>query len=161
MPDPLPVPSRRVVVLSERFPTELAHALSAAGLELRAGGDPRGPEVLLTDPACLVDRDGLEEMVAARAGALLDKLGDTVPALHETVLLQAERGLFKAVLAHTKNHLGRASKILGLDRNTCARKARAFGLLREPSRGRKPGALTARPSKKAGAAQPRAGKKTR
>jgi DNA-binding protein Fis len=161
MPEAPPVPSRRIVVLSERFPAELANALSAAGLELRAGGDPSGPEVLLADPACLAGGEGLEEMVAARAGALLEKLGDTVPALHEAVLLQAERGLFKAVLAHTQNHLGRASKILGLDRNTCARKARAFGLVREPSRGRKPGALAARPARRKGAASDRPGKKTR
>jgi hypothetical protein len=67
-----------------------------------------------------------------------------VPALHEAVMGQTERGLFKAVLGHTRNHLGRASKILGLDRNTCARKARAFGLVDEPSRGRKPAGKPAR-----------------
>jgi DNA-binding NtrC family response regulator len=142
--------ARRAVVLSERSPEELAKALAAAGLEIRRQGDPCAPDVLLADPLCLAMPDGgLEAVIATRAGALLARLGDAVPALHETVMGQTERGLFKAVLAHTRNHLGRASKILGLDRNTCARKARAFGLVVEPCRGRKPKA--GRPAKGPGA----------
>jgi DNA-binding protein Fis len=140
---PSPSPSRRVVVLSERVPAEISRALSSAGLEVRANGDPSAPDVLLADPHLMGD-GGLEHVIAARAGALLARLGDAVPALHETVMGQAERGLFRAVLGHTRNHLGRASKILGLDRNTCARKARAFGLVDAPSRGRKPSAAKER-----------------
>lgn len=132
-----PSTSRRSVVLSERLPAEVSRALSSVGLEVRGTGDPSAPDVLLADPHCLAD-GGLEGVIATRASMLLARLGDAVPALHETVMGQAERGLFKAVLIHTRNHLGRASKILGLDRNTCARKARAFGFVDEPSRGRKP-----------------------
>ena len=130
--------SRRAVVLSEKVPSELARALAAAGLEVRSNGDPTAPDVLLADPRALNGEGAVEHVIAARAGALLARLGDAVPELHAAVIGQAERGLFKAVLAHTRNHLGRTSKILGLDRNTCARKARAFGLFDEPSRGRKP-----------------------
>jgi len=129
--------SRRAVVVSERFSTDMSRALSLAGLEVRPNGDPSAPDVLLADPHVVAD-GGLEAVIAARASSLLARLGDAVPALHETVMGQTERGLFKAVLTHTRNHLGRASKILGLDRNTCARKARAFGFVDEPSRGRKP-----------------------
>ena len=143
MVSPSSSPSRRAVVVTERVSADLARALSAAGLEVRPGGDPSAPDVLLADPHCLAD-GGLEGVIAARAGALLARLGDAVPALHDTVMGQTERGLFKAVLVHTRNHLGRASKILGLDRNTCARKARAFGLVDEPSRGRKPAKKPAR-----------------
>ena len=99
---------------------------------------------------------GLESVVAERMSALLARLGDAVPALHEAVMSKAERGLFKAVLSHTKNHLGRASKILGLDRNTCARKARAFGLVDEPSRGRKPVRASGPKRKDSGKPAPRA-----
>jgi DNA-binding protein Fis len=82
---------------------------------VRPGGDPSAPDVLLADPHVVAD-GGLESVIAARAASLLSRLGDAVPALHETVMGQTERGLFKAVLCHTRNHLGRASKILGLDR---------------------------------------------
>ncbi|MGC4116678.1 MAG: helix-turn-helix domain-containing protein [Myxococcales bacterium] len=143
MATPSTLPSRRAVVVSERVPAEVSRALSLAGLEVRAGGDPSAPDVLLADPHVVAD-GGLESVIAARASSLLSRLGDAVPALHETVMGQTERGLFKAVLLHTRNHLGRASKILGLDRNTCARKARAFGLVDEPSRGRKPAVKPAR-----------------
>ena len=151
--------SRRAVVLSERVPAEVSRALGSAGLEVRPNGDPSASDVLLVDPHCLAD-GGLEGVIACRAGALLAKMGDAVPALHETVMGQTERGLFKAVLSHTKNHLGRASKILGLDRNTCARKARAFGLFDEPSRGRKPKARPAR-AKPRSRTRGRGGKKSK
>jgi DNA-binding NtrC family response regulator len=130
---------RRAVVLFERAPSDVARALSAAGLEVRSSSDPLAQDVLLIDPRCLGE-GAVEVLIAARAGALLARTGDAVPELHQTVMSQAERGLIRAVLAHTNNHLGRASKILGVDRNTCARKARAFGLVDEPSRGRKPAA---------------------
>lgn len=80
----------------------------------------------------------LEECVAKRIEALLARTGDLVSDLHRTTLEQVERGLLRAALAHTGGHVARAAALLGLDRNTCARKARAFGLMGEPSRGRKP-----------------------
>jgi DNA-binding protein Fis len=135
--------SRRAVVVTDKLPQDVSRALSSAGLEVRQGGDPLAPDVLLADPHCVAD-GGVEAVIAARAAVLLARLGDAVPALHQTVMGQTERGLFKAVLLHTRNHLGRASKILGLDRNTCARKARAFGLVDAPSRGRKPKVRPAR-----------------
>jgi transcriptional regulator of acetoin/glycerol metabolism len=134
-------PARRAVLLSDRVPAELGKALLAAGLEVRQGGDLCAPDVVLADPYLLLIPGGaVELLIAERAGELLSRLGDGVPELHAAVMGQAEKGLFRAVLAHTRNHLGRTSKILGLDRNTCARKARAFGLFDEPSRGRKPAA---------------------
>lgn len=158
MPGTSSFPPRRAVVVSERLPADLAKALAAAGFEVRTNGDPSAPDVLLAEPPA-AGPDGVETVIATRAGALLARLGDGVPALHEAVMKPAERGLFKAVLTHTANHLGRASKILGLDRNTCARKARAFGLVDEPSRGRKP---ATRPSRTKGARPtPRGAKRTK
>jgi len=134
----VPAP-RKAVLLLEKVSDEMVKGLASLGLEVRAGGDPGAPDVLLADPRLIaVPECPVEGVIALRAGALLAQIGDTVPDLHETVMTHAERGLFRAVLAHTQNHLGRTSKILGLDRNTCARKARAFGLMSEPARGRKP-----------------------
>ncbi|MFN7130788.1 MAG: hypothetical protein ACK4N5_01820 [Myxococcales bacterium] len=157
-----------MVVLTEPVPAELARLLSAAGLEIRLSGDPSAPDVLLVDPRSVNGADsGLEQVIAARVCELLARVGDGVPALHAAVIDQTERGLFRAVLGHTSNHLGRASKILGLDRNTCARKARAYGFVDEPSRGRKPrskpesaGRKSARPAKRGASKRP-AGKRSR
>jgi DNA-binding protein Fis len=144
MPNTTAAAGRRAVILPAKAPAELAKALTVAGLEVRADGDPCAPDVLLADPLTVAASHGsLENVIAARAGELLAKLGDGVDELHDAMMSQIERGLLKAVLGHTKNHLGRASKILGLDRNTLARKARAFGLVVEPSRGRKPKAKPA------------------
>jgi hypothetical protein len=153
MHSPSNASGRRAVLLSNRAPADLGKALAAAGLEVRTGGDLCAPDVVLADPFLLLLPGGAVELVISqRAGELLARLGDGVPALHAAVMGQAEKGLFRAVLAHTQNHLGRASKILGLDRNTCARKARAFGLFDAPSRGRKPAAKRAprRTRKRAG-----------
>jgi tRNA(Ile)-lysidine synthase len=83
-----------------------------------------------------------------RARAVRDGGGiEEAARLERRAFLEAVRvreGADWIVLAHTRNHLGRASRILGLDRNTCARKARAFGLVDEPSRGRKPQAQKAK-----------------
>lgn len=155
-------PARRVVVVSERMPQEAARALAAAGFEVRVNGDPTSPDVLLADPLCASASDAaIEQIICARAGALLARVGDGLPGLHEAVMSQAERGLFCAVLAFTGNHLGRASTILGLDRNTCARKARAFGLVDEPSRGRKPRSTKARPAAAKSSGRGRPGKRNR
>lgn len=132
-------------------PSESAAPQSAPG----AASSPSATEITAA-PA--VAEASIEDVIAARAGALLARIGDTVPDLHAAVLEQAERGLFRAVLAHTGNHLGRASLILGLDRNTCARKARNFGLVDRPSRGPTP-----KPKKprRASKPKPRAVKKKR
>jgi DNA-binding protein Fis len=130
---------RRAVVLSERVSNDLARALSAAGLEVRTGGNPSAPDVILVDPRIVAATGmGIEELISARVCEVLARVGDGGRDLHESVMTQTERGLLAAALAFTGNHLGRASKILGLDRNTCARKARAFGFVEVPSRGRKP-----------------------
>ncbi len=139
MHSPSNASGRRAVLLSSRAPADLGKALVAAGLEVRLGGDLCAPDVVLADPGLLLLPGGaVEFVILQRTCELLARLGEAVPALHAAVMGQAEKGLFRAVLAHTKNHLGQTSKILGLDRNTCARKARAFGLVDEPSRGRKP-----------------------
>jgi transcriptional regulator of acetoin/glycerol metabolism len=161
MHSPSHAPARRAVLLSDRSSAELSKALSSAGFEVRVGGNLCAPDVALADPLLLSAPGGcaVEELIALRAGELLSRLGDGAPGLHEAIMSQAEKGVFRAVLAHTKNHLGRASKILGLDRNTCARKARAFGLVDEPSRGRKP--APKRPSRAPRRGGKRPGKRVR
>jgi DNA-binding protein Fis len=112
-------------------------SLTAAGFEVRLCENSTLSENMLTDSLSF-SPEGLESFIASKVAAVLSRLGDATPCLHQTVMEQVERGLFKAVLSYTENHLGRASKILGLDRNTCARKARNFGLVNKPSRGKEP-----------------------
>lgn len=162
MHSPSQAPARRAVLLSEKSSSDLGKALSAAGFEVRLGGDLCAPDVALADPHLLALPGGaVEAIIALRAGELLSRLGDAVPGLHAAVMSQAEKGVFRAVLAHTQNHLGRASKILGLDRNTCARKARAFGLVDEPSRGRKPSPERPARAPRRGRGRKRTGKRAR
>jgi DNA-binding protein Fis len=157
-----PAATCRAVLLSDRAPAELVKALQAAGFEVRTSGDLTAPDVVLADPRLLAAPGcAVEALIAERVGELLARLGDGAPDLHAVVMGQAEKGLFRAVLAHTKNHLVRASKILGLDRNTCARKARAFGLVNEPSRGRKPAPKPKRTPRAPGRGRKRAGKRAK
>ena len=71
----------------------------------------------------------LEDVTYERLHAFLGRLqGRPVPGLYRLILAQVERALLRAALNQTGDHLAEAARLLDLDRNTLARKARALGL---------------------------------
>ncbi|MBS2031080.1 MAG: hypothetical protein JST54_24475 [Deltaproteobacteria bacterium] len=71
----------------------------------------------------------LEEVTYERLQAFLGRLqGRAVPGLYRLILSQVERALIRAALHQTGDHLAEAARLLDLDRNTLARKARSLGL---------------------------------
>ena len=81
----------------------------------------------------------LEQLNYERLEAFLGRLqGRRIPGLYRLILGQVERALFRAALAQTGSHLGKAAELLDVDRNTLARKARSLGLLTESRPGPKP-----------------------
>ena len=71
----------------------------------------------------------LEALNFERLELFLARLqGRRVPGLYRMIVGQVERALVRAALAQTDSHLGEAARLLDVDRNTLARKARAFGL---------------------------------
>jgi DNA-binding protein Fis len=80
----------------------------------------------------------LGAMVRERLSALLGRLeGRPVPRLYRVVLDEVERGIFGAALERANGEVGTAARLLGVNRNTVARKARALGL-HTRGRGRPP-----------------------
>ena len=72
----------------------------------------------------------LGAMVRERLSALLGRLeGRPVPQLYRVVLEEVERGIFGAALDRANGEVGLAARLLGVDRNTVARKAKALGLI--------------------------------
>ena len=82
----------------------------------------------------------LEDLTYERLEVFLARLqGRRVPGLYRLIGGQVERALIRAALVKTGGHLGEAARLLDVDRNTLARKARALGLEVSSKRGRKPG----------------------
>lgn len=80
----------------------------------------------------------LEDLTYERLEVFLARLqGRRVPGLYKMILGQVERALLRAALNRTGDHLGEAAKLLDLDRNTLARKAKALGLVSETRPGPK------------------------
>lgn len=135
----------RALLRADRADDELAQALARAGLyvervaELSPDEDLR--DVAVVDPRLLAGREqllpvlsstvvepSLEELCYAKLSQLLDKLGtERLPGLHETVLAQAERALLRVSLERTAA-LATAAELLGIHRNTLARRLDALGL---------------------------------
>jgi DNA-binding protein Fis len=70
------------------------------------------------------DKATLEEILYQRLGLLFEQLGGRrVPHLYRTVIDQVERALIRQALERTASQLG-AADLLGIDRNTLARKAK-------------------------------------
>lgn len=141
-PAPAAKPAARLRVLALADDGEgLAAAVRASGLEVHlAAGRRQGMAALargvfdLCDARLAAVERPLEAIVVDRLSVFLDRLGDrTVPDLYRVVLAEVERGLLRAVLERSGGRVGRAARLLGLDRNTVARKARA---LRLAARGR-------------------------
>lgn len=144
----------RALLRADRADDELARALARAGLyvervselspdeDLRnvAVVDPRllaGRERLLPvlpSPAAASQEPSLEELCYDKLSQLLDRLGtERLPALHGTVLAQAERALLRISLERT-GALAAAAELLGIHRNTLARRLDVLGLRpRQPS----------------------------
>lgn len=147
----------RALLRNDRADDELARALAKAGLyvERVAVGNKNleaklaAPDLAVVDPRLVVARPArpaaveeagaegsLEQLCAQRFEALLDRLGDQkLPNLHETVIAQVERGLFRVALERAGS-VGAAAELLGIHRNTLARKLVQLGLRPHPSRRR-------------------------
>lgn len=142
----------RALLRADRADDELARALARAGLyvervtELPPGVDLR--DVAVVDPRLMAGREhllpalssrgpsggasspepSLEEICYEKLSQLLDRLGgERLPALHETVLAQVERALLRVSLERT-GALATAAELLGIHRNTLARRLDVLGL---------------------------------
>lgn len=138
----------RALLRADRADDELARVLARAGLyvervdELSPNEDFR--DVAVVDPRLLAGREAplpelattsrsspersLEEVCYDRFRLLLDRLGSQrLPDLHTTVLAQVERALLRVSLERT-GALASAAELLGIHRNTLARRLDVLGL---------------------------------
>jgi two-component system nitrogen regulation response regulator GlnG len=71
----------------------------------------------------------LEALLESRLAKLLERLGTvSMSGLYELVLKSVERPLFKLVLDSTKGNKVKAAEILGMNRNTLAKKLASLGI---------------------------------
>jgi DNA-binding protein Fis len=78
----------------------------------------------------------LEEVVYVRLGHFLDLLhGRKVPKLYRVVVDQVERAIFRQALERAGGQISDAAKLLGIDRNTLARKVKRLKVSTKPLRG--------------------------
>lgn len=146
----------RALLRTDPADDELARALARAGLYVeRVLGDEEleeklsAPDLAVVDPRLVRASDqprersdtglagaSLEELCAQRLVSLLDRLGDeTLPDLYQTVIAQVERALFRVAIERTGG-VGAAAELLGIHRNTLARKLTQLGLRPTPARRR-------------------------
>lgn len=147
----------RALLRNDKADDELARALARAGLyveRVSAGAKNleaklAAPDLAVVDPRLLQARArkaatpdeatadaSLEQLCAQKLTSLLEKLGDqTLPDLHQTVIAQVERALFRVALERAGS-VGAAAELLGIHRNTLARKLDQLGLRPAPARRR-------------------------
>jgi len=149
----------RALLRTDRADDELARALARAGLYVErvapgeAGLEERlaDPDLAVVDPRLVcgerprstrsergeaAGERSLEEICAEKFSSLLDRLGgETFPDLYDTVIAQVERALFRVALGRAGN-VGAAAELLGIHRNTLARKLARLGLRSAPARRR-------------------------
>lgn len=147
----------RALLRLDRADDELARALARAGVYVdRIAADAEDleerladPDLAVVDPRLVQGRAAparpadeaatdasLEQLCAQKLGALLDQLGgETLPDLHQTVIAQVERALFRVALERAGS-VGAAAELLGIHRNTLARKLVQLGLRSAPARRR-------------------------
>lgn len=117
-------PRHDVIVVDPRL-------LGSAGVDgagATDGSAPRPGEG--AEPLTAQDLEALplEELCYRRIGAVLDQLdGGDLPELYATVLAQAERALLRLALERAPGNTA-AAELLGIHRNTFARRLRALGL---------------------------------
>ncbi len=139
----------RALLRADRADDELAQALARAGLYVERLAGPaeaksriaRG-DVAVVDPRLLADdvhpeqalprvkpaQQSLETLCYDKLASLLAQLGDQrLPALYETVLAQMERALLRVSLER-EGAVAPAAEVLGIHRNTLARRLEALGL---------------------------------
>ncbi len=67
----------------------------------------------------------LEELLYLRLGTFLDQLhGRKIPGLYKVLMDQMDRAVLRQALERSEGQLGTAAELLGVDRNTLARKAK-------------------------------------
>ncbi len=129
-----------LVALDGQSPA-VAAVLEAAGFEVEVCRTPdearshcRGASVCdaALAEAIEIQEQSMEQLIRARLGALLDRLGQQpIGGLHALVMQQVERGLLRLVLERCHGHRGRAADQLGLHRNTLRQKLADLGLEEE------------------------------
>jgi|SRR5690606_20761822 len=149
----------RALLRIDRADDELARALARAGFYVeRVAPEEDGLEEKLADPdLAVVDprlvlgggrraerteeaesiaERSLEQLCAEKLASLLERLGgETLPDLHGTVIAEVERALFRVALEQAGS-VGAAAELLGIHRNTLARKLAKLGLRPAPARRR-------------------------
>lgn len=146
----------RALLRANRSDDELARALARAGLyveRVAAEDAPErlgAPDVAVVDPRLLAgapaaaaapavpadaeDDRSFEEVCYTRLSSVLDRLGnERLPGLHGTVIAEVERALLRLALERAGSVAG-AADVLGLHRNTLARRLEELGLRRRETR---------------------------
>jgi DNA-binding protein Fis len=144
----------RAILRSDRSDDDLARALAAAGLRVERA-QRLAPEALSDADVVLVDRrlldagggvararedaraGTLEDVCYERLAPILDRIGgERVPDLERAVVSATERALLRLALERT-GCLSDAAELLGVHRNTLARRLEALGLRPRPRRARR------------------------
>lgn len=87
------------------------------------------PQLAMVGEAPSVDSIALEDFIEQKLAQFLERVGNyDVSDLFEAIEAQMERPLMKLVLQHTKGNQIKASRILGINRNTLRTKLRKYGL---------------------------------
>lgn len=73
------------------------------------------------------NKDSLEQYINLKLDYCLKNIDNTKPGnLHKLLLTEVEKILFKFILIKTDNNYSKASKILGINRNTLKKKMNAY-----------------------------------
>lgn len=76
-----------------------------------------------------VDKHSLEEVVEAKVGRFLDQLGSVqYENMHDLIMSKVEKPLLVQILRRVGGNQVRASKILGINRNTLRKKIKHYSL---------------------------------
>ncbi|MBI3181017.1 MAG: hypothetical protein HYZ28_02610 [Myxococcales bacterium] len=77
----------------------------------------------------------LEELLYLRLGCFLDQLGGRkVPGLYRVLLDQVDRAVLRQAIERSDGQISTAAELLGLDRNTLARKMKRLRVAASPAR---------------------------
>ena len=84
----------------------------------------------MTESAVTIRDIGLDVIIETKLATYFSTLNGTTPSqsLYEDILMEVERPLLKRVLTHVKGNKVRAAAILGINRNTLAKKLKEHNI---------------------------------